>query len=73
MTRLNSFKSEKVSKDSVLYRDYDGKYRKTYNTRIYHDGNRKFVLWNGFVCWLRRAYRGHYVVWTMQAQGAKIS
>jgi len=64
---LNQLRSHKVSKHSILFKDSDGNYRKTYNTRIYYAGHRKFVLWDGMVCWLRRAYHGHYVVWTMDA------
>lgn len=64
---LNQLRSCKVSKHSIYFKDADGNYRKTYNTRMYFSGHRKFVLWDGMVCWLRRSYRGHYVVWTMEA------
>lgn len=66
-TRLKNFPSKRISKHLVLFKDYSGKYRKTYNTRIYFNGQRKFVLWDGMICWLRKSYRNHYVVWTMQS------
>ena len=66
-TRLTNYKSRKVSKHSILFKDADGNYRKTYNTRVYFVGQRKFVLWDGMICWLRKSYRNHYVVWKMQA------
>lgn len=77
-TRLTNYKSRKVSKHSVLFKDADGNYRKTYNTRVYFVGQRKFVLWNGMVCWLRRTYhltglRGKYCVNWMQAPSALVS
>jgi len=73
MTRIHNLKSRRCSKHNILFKDHDGNYRKTYNTRIYYVGRRKFVLWDGMVAWLRRAYRGHYVVWTMEAQASVLS
>jgi len=67
MTRLTNVPSKRVPKKSILFKDGDGNYRTTYNGRIYFKGNRKFVLWQGMVCWLRNAYRGHFVVWTMES------
>lgn len=74
MTRLSKSqfpKSRRCNPGLVLFRKATSgrthEYGKTYAKRIYYVGQRKFVIWDGMVCWLRRAYRGHYVVWTMQS------
>lgn len=67
---------ETIKDDLVLFRtpthNRNHHYKRTYAKRMFHCGNRKFVIWQGMICWLRNAYRGHYVVWTMQAPGTVV-
>lgn len=70
MTRLTNYKSKKIRDDLVLFRAHsEGRlhhYKRTYSKRMYFVGHRKFVIWGGMICWLRNAYKGHFVVWTME-------
>lgn len=70
MTRLTSVKSRRIADTKVLFRAYTDSrihnYKRTYSKRIYFLGHRKFVIWNGMICWLRNAYKNFWVVWTME-------
>lgn len=63
--------AQTIKDDLVLFRaSTTGRthnYKRTYSKRLFVYGKRKFVIWQGMICWLRNAYRGHYVVWSMQA------
>lgn len=78
MTRIGSrIPSEKISDKLVLFRAWTGTrthlYKRTYAKRMYHVGRRKFVIWNGMICWLRNAYKGHFVVWQMESLDSVVS
>jgi ABC-type phosphate/phosphonate transport system ATPase subunit len=56
-----------VDTETVIYRDHDGKYKRTYATKIYILKNRKYVIWNDMICWLRH-YKNNFIVWTTQSR-----
>jgi hypothetical protein len=68
-------KAKRIPDDLVLFRTKNPgervhTYHRTYAKRLFISGKRKFVIWAGMICWLRDAYRGHYVVWTQEPIGA---
>lgn len=72
ITRMHGIevKAKRIPDTLVLFRTKTTgrvhEYHRTYSKRLFIAGNRKFVVWAGMICWLRNAYRGHYVVWEQQ-------